>query len=183
MARKRLIYCGESADRVGFRCFDPLTFKYSTEFELIFDEGSAKKRINALREYDMRRELQRQGRLHELPLMVDDYADEANHNVERTVFSSGSDHPLTFGDSEDGGGLSELPGTHSPNEEAHSSDGGNGSSASELRKGSGASSSKTSEGGVERDLFPALNSRGQGPRISIAAEKSGKSQVNNPSQN
>jgi len=53
MARKRLIYCGESADRVGFRCFDPLTFKYSTEFELKFDEGSAKKRINALREYDM----------------------------------------------------------------------------------------------------------------------------------
>ena len=183
VARKRLIYCGESADRVGFRCFDPLTFKYSTGFELIFDEGSAKKRINALREYDMRRELQRQGRLHELPLMVDDYADEANHNVERTVFSSGSDHPLTFGDSEDGGGLSELPGTHSPNEEAHSSDGGNGSSASELRERSGASSSKTSEGGVECDLFPALNGRGQDPRISIAAERSGKSQVNNSSQN
>jgi hypothetical protein len=67
----------------------------------------------------MRRELQRQGRLHELPLMVDDYADEANHNVERTVFSSGSDHPLTLGDSEDGGGLSELFGTHTPNKEAH----------------------------------------------------------------
>jgi hypothetical protein len=183
MARKRLIYCGESADRVGFRCFDPLTFKYSTEFELIFDEGSAKKRINALREYDMRRELQRQGRLHELPLMADDYADEAAHNVERTVFSSGSDHPLTFGDSEDGGGLSELSGTHTPTEEAHSSDGGNGSSASELREGSGASSSKTPEGGVERDLFPALNGRGQEPRLSVAADRSGNYQVNNSSRN
>jgi hypothetical protein len=75
--------------------------------------------------------------------------------------------------------LSELSGTHSPNEEAHSSDGGNGSSASELRKGSGASSSKTSEGGVERDLFPALNSRGQEPRLSVAADRSGNYQVNN----
>jgi hypothetical protein len=183
MARKRLIYCGESADRVGFRCFDPLTFKYSTEFELIFDEGSAKKRINALREYDMRRELQRQGRLHELPLIADDFADEAAHNVERTVFSSGSDHPLTFGDSEDGGGLSELSGTHTPTEEAHSSDGGNGSSASELRERSGASSSKTFEDNVERDLFPALDGRGQKPRISNAAERSGTNQVNDTSLN
>jgi hypothetical protein len=41
MARKRLIYVGESADRVGFRCFDPVTYKFSTEFELIFDETSA----------------------------------------------------------------------------------------------------------------------------------------------
>jgi len=117
-----------------------------------------------------------------LPLMADDFADEAAHNVERTIFSSGSDHPLSFGDSEDGGGLSESPGTHSPNEEAHSSDGGNGSSASELRERSGASSSKTSEGGVECDLFPALNGRGQEPRISIAAGRSGKSQVNETSQ-
>ena len=40
---------------------------------------------------------------------------------------------------------------------------------SEFRERSGASSSKTSEGGVERDLFPALSGRGQGSRISIAA--------------
>jgi hypothetical protein len=101
--------------------------------------------------------------------MADDFADEAAHNVERTIFSSGSDHPLSFGDSEDGGGLSESPGTHSPNEEAHSSDGGNGSSASELRERSGASSSKMPEGGVECDLFPALSGRGQGSRMPVAA--------------
>ena len=67
-----------------------------------------------------------------------------------------------------GGGLSELVETQTPNTEAHSSDGENGSSASELRKGSGASSSKTPEGGVECDLFPALSGRGPGSRISFA---------------
>ena len=55
LARKRLIYVGETADRIGFRCFDPVTYKFSTEFELIFDEGSARKRINSLWEYDARR--------------------------------------------------------------------------------------------------------------------------------
>ena len=81
------------------------------------------------------------------------------------------------------GGLSEFSDTQTPNEEAHSSDGGNGSSASELRERSGASSSKTSEGGVECDLFPALNGRGKEPRISITTNKrSGKSQVNDTSQ-
>ena len=56
MARKRLIYVGETADRVGFRCFDPITYKFSTEFELIFEEHSARKRINSLLEYDARRD-------------------------------------------------------------------------------------------------------------------------------
>jgi len=56
-ARKRLIYCGETADRIGFRVFDPITYKFSTEFDLVFDEGSARKRINALYEHDVRREL------------------------------------------------------------------------------------------------------------------------------
>ena len=101
-------------------------------------------------------------------LIFDERSATKTHHSKRTVFS-GSDYPLTFGDSEDGGGLSELSSTHTPTEEAHSSDGGNGSSASELRERSGASSSKMPEGGVECDLFPALSGRGQGSRISIAA--------------
>ena len=72
-ARKRLLYVGQSANRVGFRCFDPVTYKFSTEFELIFDEASGKKRMNQLRQHDVRRELLRRGKLGELPLVQDDY--------------------------------------------------------------------------------------------------------------
>jgi hypothetical protein len=68
-----------------------------------------------------------------------------------------------------GGELFELFGTLTPNTEAHSTDGWNGSSASELRERSGASSSKMPEGGVECDLFPALSGRDQGSRMPIAA--------------
>jgi hypothetical protein len=57
MARKRLIYVGETGDRMSFRCFDPLTHKFSTEFELIFDEKSSRERINALKSYEARRDL------------------------------------------------------------------------------------------------------------------------------
>ena len=71
--RRRLIYVGHTPDRMGWRCFDPITFKFSTEFELIFDEASSKKRINALREYDLRRELAKRGKLDDLPLMADDF--------------------------------------------------------------------------------------------------------------
>lgn len=42
---------------MGYRVFDPLTYKFSTEFELIFDESSARKRINSLYEHDARRAL------------------------------------------------------------------------------------------------------------------------------
>jgi hypothetical protein len=88
-ARKRLIYCGETADRVGFRVFDPVTHKFSTEFELIFDEYSARKRINSLYEYDARRDLKSKGRLHTLPLLADDYAArDISQEAVRNVFTS-----------------------------------------------------------------------------------------------
>lgn len=94
MARKRLIYCGETADRMGFRCFDPIEFKFTTEFELIFDEASAKKRINALREYDIRRELLRRGKLADLPLeSSDSVLLDATQSIERSVFSSPPSNP------------------------------------------------------------------------------------------
>ena len=88
-ARKRLIYCGETADRIGFRVFDPITYKFSTEFDLVFDEGSARKRINALYEHDVRRELSKQGKLRSLPLVSDDFTHyDASQKAVRDVFSS-----------------------------------------------------------------------------------------------
>jgi len=71
--RRRVIYVGHSPDRLGWRVFDPITFKFSISFELLFDEESAKKRICALREFDARRTLARQGRLDEFPLLGDDF--------------------------------------------------------------------------------------------------------------
>jgi len=98
LARKRLIYCGETADRVGFRVFDPITYKFSTEFELIFDEHSARKRINSLWEYDARRDLKRHGKLQQLPLQTDDYAEhDTTQEAVRNVFSSASATPTILG--------------------------------------------------------------------------------------
>ena len=89
--RKRLIFVGLTADRVGWRCFDPITFKFTTEFELIFDEKSSRKRINSLREYDIRRELQRRGKLEGLELQQDDFQlDALAQDLERQVYSSSS---------------------------------------------------------------------------------------------
>ena len=86
-ARKRLIYLGESSDRVGYRCLDPITLKFTHEYELIFDEESARKRVCALREHDARRELLRQGRLDKLPLLADDFQPR-NSFAYRELFSS-----------------------------------------------------------------------------------------------
>ena len=94
---------GETADRVGFRCFDPINFQFTTEFELTFDERSARKRINALREYDLRRELQRRGQLEGLALEPDDFAiDEQMQMIERQVYSAG--HPSNLDSTSDSGG-------------------------------------------------------------------------------
>jgi hypothetical protein len=71
--RRRLIYVGHTPDRLGWKCFDPINFKFVIAFELLFDEESAKKRICALREFDARRTLAKEGRLDELPLMANDF--------------------------------------------------------------------------------------------------------------
>jgi len=67
-ARTRSTYCGETADGTGFRVFDPITYTFITKFDLVFDESSARKRINSLYEHDVRRELSKQGKLRSLPL-------------------------------------------------------------------------------------------------------------------
>ena len=107
--RRRLLYVGQTPDRLGFRCFDPITFKFSTHFELLFDENSSKKRINALREYDIRRELARRGKLEELPLIGDDFdfSDPeklAQQDSERRLYPI----PLPTPDHVESGGASEV---------------------------------------------------------------------------
>ena len=104
-ARKRLIYCGESADRVGFRCFDPISYRFSTEFELTFNEDSASKRIDALFEYDARRDLKRKGLLHKLPLQADDYTGMSQpQQAVRNVFSPNVSSPSQVLESGGAGG-------------------------------------------------------------------------------
>jgi len=46
--RKRLIYVGDSAEQIGFKCFDPIEYKFTTEFELIFDEDEIDQREELL---------------------------------------------------------------------------------------------------------------------------------------
>ena len=104
-ARKRLIYCGESADRVGFRCFDPISYRFSTEFELTFNEDSASKRIDALFEYDARRDLKRKGLLHKLPLQAEDYTGMSQpQQAVRNVFSPNVSSPSQVLESGGAGG-------------------------------------------------------------------------------
>ena len=64
-----------------------ITYEFSTQYELIFDEHSHSRRVCALREFDARRELQRQGKLHNLPLLQDDYSDGDLTSL-RSIFSS-----------------------------------------------------------------------------------------------
>lgn len=87
----------------------PITFKFSTHFELLFDENSSKKRINALREYDIRRELARRGKLEDLPLIGDDFdfSDPeklAQQDSERRLYPI----PLPAPDLVESGGASEV---------------------------------------------------------------------------
>ena len=87
-AREKLIYVGETADRLGFRVFNPRTYKFSTEFELIFDENSVAERGEALRQWDNRRKLHADGKLDSLPLIGNDLKDvsERDLDVERKIY-------------------------------------------------------------------------------------------------
>ena len=74
--------------------------KFKIRFELIFDELSAKKRICALREFDRRRTLARQGKLDELPLLADDFDTSdmtAAMDSERRLYTSSRDPPDDLG--------------------------------------------------------------------------------------
>jgi hypothetical protein len=78
---------GETADRIGFRCLNPRTLKYSSEIELVFDEQSALKRVDQLRQLDIRRKLVKRGKLQQYPLVANDFAVDSRH-YERNAFSS-----------------------------------------------------------------------------------------------
>jgi hypothetical protein len=67
--RRRLIYVGETPDRIGFRCFDPIEYKFTTEYELIFDEESVARRSSLLEAFDNRRKLIKDGKIADVPII------------------------------------------------------------------------------------------------------------------
>ena len=85
--------------------FDPVAWKFAVCHELLFDEESAKKRICALREFDARRKLAKEGRLDELPLVANDFD---TSDVETTAALDSERRlypiPLSPSDSAEGGG-------------------------------------------------------------------------------
>jgi hypothetical protein len=91
--RKRLIYLGESNDSTGFKCFDPQTYKITSEFELIFDEESVNKRTTLLEAYDNRRNLiGNSDKVEGIPLVVD--LDHSS-TEERAIFSATPAHRIS----------------------------------------------------------------------------------------
>jgi len=87
--RKRLIYLGDSTDGIGFRCFDPLDYKFSTEFELIFDETSVAKRSTLLEAFDNRRKIiGNKDTIEDIPIVSD--FDHDQHD-ERQIFTTYKD--------------------------------------------------------------------------------------------
>jgi transposase InsO family protein len=83
MIRKRLIYVGESPHRIGFKCFDPDTSKFTTEFELIFDEQGLSNRAQLLDSYDHRKPLAESEIIKQAGYELDDY----NLAVARHIFT------------------------------------------------------------------------------------------------
>jgi len=167
MARKRLIYVGETGDRMGWRVFCPTTYTFSTEFELIFDENSAQSRINHLKLYDARRDLAKKGKLLDLPLQSDDFAPtEANistNDAVRRVFSSSQPSPAPMPLESRGRVVNE--------DEVQSRDGG---LSQQTPAGSGpVISGESSEPDVSHSLLPETSTRTvANPRGSIITKHS-----------
>ena len=88
--RKRLIYVGESTDRIGFRCFDEVTFSFSTEYELIFDEAGINDRAVLLEAFDNRRQLLRNEDIMSI-LIIANF--DHDNEFQRTVYLP-SDRPV-----------------------------------------------------------------------------------------
>ena len=90
--RVRLLYVDETTERVGFRCFNPVTFQFTTEFELIFDEESIFDRQQQLDFYDDRRELAESGQTDKIPLVFDHSNAEAQLPHVRTIYLSPTEY-------------------------------------------------------------------------------------------
>lgn len=84
--RKQLIYVGEAADSIGFRCFNPNTHELTTEYELLFDEDEVSRRHETLHAYDNRRELAASGDYDQIPLIY--RADHSAENQSRKAYST-----------------------------------------------------------------------------------------------
>ena len=83
--RQRLIYVGETPDRIGFRVFNPLTYAFTTEYELIFDEEGINNRASLLEKFDTRRKDIQDKVIESIPLIV---SLDPSPNHHRTVYAS-----------------------------------------------------------------------------------------------
>jgi hypothetical protein len=108
--RKRLIYVGESSDRIGFRCFDPSEYKFTTEYELLFDEDGIKHRTSLLEAFDNRRKQIKDADITSLDL-VGSPREAGEH--ERVVYlpSSSSSRSSTVAGTAEGSESSNTPST------------------------------------------------------------------------
>ena len=80
--RQRLIYVGETPDRIGFRVFNPLTYKFTTEYELLFDEDGIKQRSTLLETFDNRRKVLQNDGIDKVPLIADlDSSPQPHHRI------------------------------------------------------------------------------------------------------
>ena len=81
--RERLIYVGESSDNIGFRCFNPNTYEFTTEYELILDEEEVKSRHSMLDAFDNRRKLIKNNKVFMIPVVsaIDQTAELNNRKV------------------------------------------------------------------------------------------------------
>jgi len=77
--RERLIYVGETPDRVGFRCFDPVKYKFTTEYDLLFDETSHVRRKQLLDYFDGRRKLAEKEDYSGIPLVMSEDSTDPVH--------------------------------------------------------------------------------------------------------
>mmetsp|Transcript_23743 Transcript_23743/g.27890 ORF Transcript_23743/g.27890 Transcript_23743/m.27890 type:complete len:458 (-) Transcript_23743:1423-2796(-) len=110
MIRKRLIYVGESPHRIGFKCFNPDTSKFTTEFELIFDEHGLNKRPQLLDDYDHHKPLADSEIIKAAGYESDDY----NLNIARHIFFDPKASPSTV--------MSELGGDRRRNSNINSNE-------------------------------------------------------------
>lgn len=90
MKRVKLIFVGFSHDRIGFLCFNPVTFQFTVEFELIFDEEAIEERKLRFRCHDHKTDLIRAGKLDQLPIVYhdSDFVDQETLRKERSLFTS-----------------------------------------------------------------------------------------------
>jgi len=181
--RKRLIYMGESSNRIGFRCFDPDEYKFTTEYELLFDEDGIKHRTSLLEAFDTRRKQIKEGNISSVDLVG---SPRAAGEHERAVYlpSSSSKSSSSVGTG-DGRAPTSAPSTTTPRKVTlqsipeESSD--SSSSSDYSSQGNSSSSSESGEESDQENLeathVPSTSNRKHAPLRSTSRSSSSKSSI------